>query len=105
MLAHNITELLSLKNKVNCHHVFHYSGIFGASVHFGSYFATLVSTPAYLTTLIRPDRVPRKAVSTPGSTLHTNNSNTRLKGKSALYQEQKPDNVTRSKKSPKSFYK
>ena len=33
------------------------------------YFATLVSTPAYLMILIRPERVPRKAVSTPGSTL------------------------------------
>ncbi|PWA30399.1 hypothetical protein CCH79_00017644 [Gambusia affinis] len=35
------------------------------------YFATLVSVPAYLINLIRPERVPRKAVSTPGSTLHT----------------------------------
>lgn len=33
------------------------------------YFATRVSTPAYLMSLIRPERVPRKAVSTPGSTL------------------------------------
>lgn len=36
-----------------------------------SYFATLVSTPVYLMTLNRPERVPRNAVSTPGSTLST----------------------------------
>ena len=43
-----------------------------------THLATLVSTPAYLTTLRTPERVPRKAASTPGSTLHTHGENTLL---------------------------
>lgn len=41
-----------------------------------SHLATLASTPAYLMILIRPERVPRKTVSTPGSTLDTHTTRT-----------------------------
>ena len=34
-----------------------------------TYLAILVSSPAYLKSLVRPERVPRNAVSTPGTTL------------------------------------